>query len=26
MLDTYHWGELNETLGIAELPQIDLWD
>jgi uncharacterized damage-inducible protein DinB len=24
--DVYHTAELNETLGIAGLPQIDLWD
>jgi uncharacterized damage-inducible protein DinB len=24
--DVYHYAELNETLGIAGLPQIDLWD
>jgi uncharacterized damage-inducible protein DinB len=24
--DVYHCAELNETLGIAGLPQIDLWD
>jgi hypothetical protein len=24
--DTYHCGELSQTLGIAGLPQIDLWD
>jgi hypothetical protein len=24
--DVYHCAELNETLGTAELPQIDLWD
>ena len=24
--DIYHCAELNETLGIAGLPQIDLWD
>ena len=24
--DVYHIAELNETLGSAELPQIDLWD
>jgi hypothetical protein len=24
--DVYHCAELNETLGIARLPQIDLWD
>jgi hypothetical protein len=24
--DPYHCGELNETLGIVGLPQIDLWD
>ena len=24
--DVYHCSELNETLGIGELPQIDLWD
>ena len=24
--DLYHCAELNETLGIAGLPQIDLWD
>lgn len=24
--DVYHSAELNETLGIAGLPQIDLWD
>ena len=24
--DVYHCAELNETLGIAALPQIDLWD
>ncbi len=23
--DAYHCGELSQTLGIAELPQIDLW-
>ena len=23
--DVYHCAELNETLGIAGLPQIDLW-
>jgi len=24
--DVSHCAELNETLGIAGLPQIDLWD
>jgi hypothetical protein len=24
--DAYHCGELSQTLGIAGLPQIDLWD
>jgi hypothetical protein len=24
--DVYHCGELSQTLGIAGLPQIDLWD
>jgi hypothetical protein len=24
--DVYHCAELNEALGIAGLPQIDLWD
>jgi hypothetical protein len=24
--DVYHCAELNETLGVAGLPQIDLWD
>jgi hypothetical protein len=24
--DVYHSAELNETLGVAGLPQIDLWD
>ena len=24
--DIYHCGELSQTLGIAGLPQIDLWD
>jgi hypothetical protein len=24
--DVYHGAELNETLGSAGLPQIDLWD
>ena len=24
--DVYHAAELNEALGIAGLPQIDLWD
>ncbi len=24
--DVWHCAELNETLGIARLPQIDLWD
>jgi uncharacterized damage-inducible protein DinB len=24
--DVYHCAELNETLGIAGLPQVDLWD
>ena len=24
--DVYHIAELNETLGVAGLPQIDLWD
>jgi len=24
--DVYHCAELNEALGIAALPQIDLWD
>jgi len=24
--DVYHCAELNETLGIAGLPQIDPWD
>jgi uncharacterized damage-inducible protein DinB len=24
--DVYHCGEINERLGIAGLPQIDLWD
>src|SRR5213593_1526176 len=24
--DTYHCGELSQTLGITRLPQIDLWD
>jgi len=24
--DVYHCAELNETLGIARLPQVDLWD
>jgi hypothetical protein len=24
--DVYHCAELNETLGLAGLPQIDLWD
>jgi hypothetical protein len=23
--EAYHWGELSQTLGIAGLPQIDLW-
>jgi hypothetical protein len=23
--DAYHCGELSQTLGIAGLPQIDLW-
>ena len=23
--DAYHCGELSQTLGIVELPQIDLW-
>jgi uncharacterized damage-inducible protein DinB len=23
--ESYHWGELSQTLGIANLPQIDLW-
>ena len=23
--DAYHCGELSQTLGIADLPQIDLW-
>ena len=24
--DAYHCGELSQTLGIAGLPQIDLWE
>jgi hypothetical protein len=24
--DIYHAAELNEALGIAGLPQVDLWD
>ena len=24
--DVYHLAELNEALGVAGLPQIDLWD
>lgn len=24
--DVYHCAELNEALGIAGLPQVDLWD
>jgi uncharacterized damage-inducible protein DinB len=24
--DVYHCGELSQTLGVARLPQIDLWD
>jgi hypothetical protein len=24
--EAYHCGELSQTLGIAGLPQIDLWD
>lgn len=23
--DVYHGGELSQTLGVAGLPQIDLW-
>ena len=24
--DVYHIAELNEALGVAGLPQVDLWD